>query len=455
MKKLIFISIFSLLVIPSITFAAWWNPLTWKVFQKNIQSSQTKDDQLPAALEVASTSNPVVVEISTTTATSSYRSEELIPSKDSLKPSSPSQRTVPKKVLDNRSVISKVKPSVIFIETNTGSGSGFSISSNLIITNYHVIDGSKTIKVKTSDDFSFTAIVLGYDQDTDIALLQIYGDVDLASVTLGDSDKLSQGDRVFTFGYPFGLEGDVSFKEGTLSRVLRDGSSSFLEVSAEIHPGNSGGPLVNEFGEVVGINRMVFGKSIKGIQVGETIKLAIPINQLKKLLPSLKQGIQKTSLPTYKSVSFTQEQKESYDLFVRNRNKIFNDIIAGIKTASDSREASSLDDANKASILAGEAGALFSTAITDSNSLLENYPKNLVFSEDTKRYATTLNIFARKNLEAMVQWQIRLKTSDVGINAQNAYLKEKQAIEEAGKAYELSKARWESLEDQAGDFFGI
>ena len=102
---------------------------------------------------------------------------------------------------------------------------------------------------------------------------------------------MAQGDDVFTLGYPFGLEGDVSFKEGTISRRISDGDTTYLETSAEIHPGNSGGPLVNKYGEVVGVNTMAYGESIGGVSVGETIKFAISINTAKNLIPELKSGI--------------------------------------------------------------------------------------------------------------------------------------------------------------------
>lgn len=194
------------------------------------------------------------------------------------------------KVLSNTEIIAAVKPATVYIETTEGVGSGMLIDADgYILTNAHVVAGVSAAKVKLSDGQLYSAEVKGRDEIIDVAVLKISGQ-NFPFVKFGDSDKIIQGNDVFTLGYPFGLEGDVSFKEGTISRRISDGDKTFLETSAEIHPGNSGGPLVNHFGEVIGINSAGFGKSIEGIAVGETIKLAIPINIVKGLIPDLKMG---------------------------------------------------------------------------------------------------------------------------------------------------------------------
>ncbi len=203
--------------------------------------------------------------------------------------------TSPKKVsvLTNAQIIAKVKPAVVYIETDKGSGTGMIIEkTGLVLTNAHVVKGVGVAIIKTSDNESHTASVQGRDEVKDLAVLQITASssINFASVTFADSDKVEQGDEVFALGYPFGIEGDVSFKEGTISRRLGEGDSMFFETSAEIHPGNSGGPLVNKSGQVIGINTAIFGKTIKGVLVGETIKLAIPIDIAKNSLAALKSG---------------------------------------------------------------------------------------------------------------------------------------------------------------------
>ena len=194
------------------------------------------------------------------------------------------------KVLSNTEIVAEVKPATVYIETTEGVGSGMIIDAEgYILTNAHVVAGVSTAKVKLSDGQLYSAEVKGRDEIIDIAILKISGE-NFPFVKFGDSDAIAQGNNVFTLGYPFGLEGDVSFKEGTISRRISDGDVTFLETSAEIHPGNSGGPLVNHFGEVVGINSAGFGESIEGVTIGETIKLAIPINVAKGLNSDLKNG---------------------------------------------------------------------------------------------------------------------------------------------------------------------
>jgi S1-C subfamily serine protease len=193
-------------------------------------------------------------------------------------------------VLSNTEIIKKVKPATVYIETTQGSGSGMIIDdSGYILTNAHVVYDTNKAKIKLSDDRAFTASVVGRDEKIDLAVLKIDGK-NFQKIVFGDSDNVVQGDEVFTLGYPFGLEGDVSFKEGTISRTISDESTTYLETSAEIHPGNSGGPLVDKYGEVIGINTASLGNSVKGVTVGETIKLAIPVNIAIPLIPELKNG---------------------------------------------------------------------------------------------------------------------------------------------------------------------
>lgn len=189
--------------------------------------------------------------------------------------------------LNNNQIIQKVKPAVVYIRAGDLRGTGMVFRKDgYILTNAHVVKGTENVIVSTINIGPLDASVVGRNTKLDLAVLKISGDVDLPIVNFGDSDLVSQGDPVFTLGFPFGINGDVSFKEGTLSRRI-DG---VLEISAEIHPGNSGGPLVNQYGQVIGINSSSFGNSIEGIQVGETIKFAIPINIAKENIDLLLSG---------------------------------------------------------------------------------------------------------------------------------------------------------------------
>ncbi len=200
------------------------------------------------------------------------------------------------KVLSNSEIVEKLKDSVVYIETADGSGSGFIIeSTGYILTNAHVVQGVNSANIIFSNSLNASASVIGRDENVDIALLKV-NKTGLKNSSLGDSEAVKQGDEIFTLGYPFGIKGDVSFKEGTISRKLTGPDNSYFEISAEIHPGNSGGPLVNRYGQVVGINTAVIGQSLQGVTVGETIKLAIPINVAIKLIPELKSGINRVTL---------------------------------------------------------------------------------------------------------------------------------------------------------------
>src|SRR5579863_7851294 len=155
-------------------------------------------------------------------------------------------------------------------------GSGFLISSDgLVLTNAHVVDGAKEVTVKLSDHREYKAKVLGADRASDIAVLKIDGR-DFPSVRLGDSDQLGVGDYVLAIGEPFGLEetataGIVSAKGRSLPG---DGAVPFIQTDAAVNPGNSGGPLFDAGGNVVGINSQIYTNS-GGYQ---GVAFAIPIN---------------------------------------------------------------------------------------------------------------------------------------------------------------------------------
>jgi len=149
-----------------------------------------------------------------------------------------------------------------------GQGSGVVMDeSGFIVTNNHVIDGATGILVQLSDGSSVPAKVIGTDPLTDLAVLKI-NSPDLIAMPWGDSDQLEVGDLVWAVGSPFGLDRSVTF--GIVSAKNRRGVTaspyqSFLQSDAAVNPGNSGGPLVNIRGEVVGINTAIVGESYQGI----------------------------------------------------------------------------------------------------------------------------------------------------------------------------------------------
>jgi len=162
-------------------------------------------------------------------------------------------------------------------------GSGFLISADgLVLTNAHVVDGAKEVTVKLSDHREFKAKVLGADRSSDIAVLKIDGH-DLPTVRLGDSDQLGVGDYVLAIGEPFGLEetataGIVSAKGRSLPG---DGYVPFIQTDAAVNPGNSGGPLFDAEGAVVGINAQIYTNSggYQGVSFAIPINLAVQIKE--------------------------------------------------------------------------------------------------------------------------------------------------------------------------------
>jgi serine protease Do len=164
-----------------------------------------------------------------------------------------------------------------------GTGTGFIVDSRgLILTNQHVVDAAERVMVKLSDGRSFRATVVGADADLDLAVLKVDAGVPLPELPLGNSDELRVGEWVCAIGNPYAYEhtvtvGVVSF----VGRKLFDQSlDQYIQTDAAISFGNSGGPLLNTAGEVVGINTAVSRQA-------SNIGFAIPVNQAREVLPQL------------------------------------------------------------------------------------------------------------------------------------------------------------------------
>ena len=167
-------------------------------------------------------------------------------------------------------------------------GSGFVIdASGFVITNNHVIDGAEEITVTFSDNSKYKAKIIGRDKKTDLALLKIEAKKTLPFVPLGESDAMRVGDWVIAIGNPYGLGGSVT--QGIISARQRSINAGpfddFLQTDAPINRGNSGGPLFNMKGEVIGINTAIFSPSGGSIGIGFAIPTALAkpvIDQLKE-----------------------------------------------------------------------------------------------------------------------------------------------------------------------------
>jgi serine protease Do len=168
-------------------------------------------------------------------------------------------------------------------------GSGFVIDpSGLIVTNNHVVEGASEIEVTLQDESALKAEVVGVDQITDLAVLRVKPPQPLTAVPLGDSSKAKVGDWILSIGNPFGLGGTVT--AGILSAHHRNINAGpyddFLQTDASINRGNSGGPMFNLDGEVIGIATAIFSPSGGSVGIG----FAIPSNLAKPIIEQLKTG---------------------------------------------------------------------------------------------------------------------------------------------------------------------
>lgn len=170
--------------------------------------------------------------------------------------------------------------------TVNSMGSGFVVdASGLIVTNNHVVEGAENIEVHFQDSTILKAVLVGRDPKTDLAVLRVKSDLPLPVVGFGDSDVLRIGEWVVAIGNPFGLGGSVSL--GIVSARNRDINAGpyddFIQTDAAINKGNSGGPLFNLKGEVVGINTAIFSPTGGSVGIG----FSVPANTAKGVIDQL------------------------------------------------------------------------------------------------------------------------------------------------------------------------
>lgn len=202
-----------------------------------------------------------------------------------------------------KSSVDKVYDSVVVIETydsynKVGTGTGFVYKTDdkygYIITNYHVVAGSKNIHIINTEEQEIEAKILGSDEYSDIAVLTIDKKYVLRKASFGDSTKIELGDTIFTVGSPLGkkylgtvTKGILSGKNRQIEVALTNGNfiMEVLQTDAAINPGNSGGPLLNINGEVIGVTSMkLVQDEIEGMG------FAIPIEMVSAILPDLEKG---------------------------------------------------------------------------------------------------------------------------------------------------------------------
>lgn len=178
--------------------------------------------------------------------------------------------------------------SVVSVRTDVAQGTGFIINKDgYVVTNAHVLAGGKVIQVVLYNNNVLPAELVGYDPTLDIALLRIHGVY--KKLELADSDKIIPGEKVVAIGNPLGLQFSVS--EGIISAIHRPGLTNkniYIQTDASLNPGNSGGPLIDKEGKVIGINNFK-------IKNGENLGFALESNYIKLSVNEISQkAINKT-----------------------------------------------------------------------------------------------------------------------------------------------------------------
>lgn len=331
MKKGVTIVLILTVFIPQVVFAAWWNPFSW--FNHWVFLRGNNDDKKTQFLEerIAELEKKVVNQeqettnasnqtetVDTAKTTAPVKIVEQPKTEEKITPKITAISTPTGDILSASDLVKKVSPSVLLIKTPKGYGSGSVIDGKYILTNAHVVENFLEVEAMTSSNRGYTTTLEGIDEFSDLALLYAPS-LNLPSLSLGNSDNMQSGNDVFTFGFPLSatLESmgadakEVSFKEGTLSRKVTFSGIPYLEMSAEIHPGNSGGPLVNDKGEIVGTNTLKVGLG------SDQIRWAIAINYAKPIIAEMKKGM----ILRINKVSNANEQKIHYE-FSQKYNQV-------------------------------------------------------------------------------------------------------------------------------------
>lgn len=183
---------------------------------------------------------------------------------------------------DFSEIIENSIKSVVTVRTDVGQGTGFLITDDgYIVTNAQVLQGGREVYVLDYEQNKHETKFVGYNINLDIALLKIGGDY--TKLELGDSDDVQVGEKVIAIGNPLGLQFSVS--EGIVSAVNREGTNgikAYIQTDAALNPGNSGGPLIDKQGEVIGINNFKVSSS-------ESLGFALESNYIKKAVNDISQ----------------------------------------------------------------------------------------------------------------------------------------------------------------------
>ena len=198
-------------------------------------------------------------------------------------------------------VIERIQASVVQIVVGGGSGSGFIVGADgLVVTNEHVVDNARTVRVWLTSGRSYEGDVLERDATSDLALVKIGGDKRFEAIPVGDPGHVRVGDEVLALGFPLAerIGNDLTVTRGIISSKRIENGVEQFQTDAAINPGNSGGPLVNSSGEVIGVNTSRIEETSGGRPV-DNIGFAVSVSEFEGRLPTLgARGVVNRGTPT-------------------------------------------------------------------------------------------------------------------------------------------------------------
>ena len=195
--------------------------------------------------------------------------------------------------LSAQAIYEEVNPSVVtvLVDLKSGASIGTGViftADGYVLTNYHVVAGGRACSITLSDNTTYTAKYVAGDSDNDVAILKVEAS-DLPAASIGSSDDLTVGDKVYAIGNPLGVELRGTFTDGIVSAINRDVEvdgrvMTLVQTNAALNSGNSGGPLINSYGQVVGINTIKMSSAFSSI---EGLGFALPTSSLQYIVNDL------------------------------------------------------------------------------------------------------------------------------------------------------------------------
>jgi len=217
------------------------------------------------------------------------------------------------------STVAKVEPAVVMVEVEDSMGSGMIIDkSGYILTSNHIVEDVQSAIVILKEGGQFLGEVIGRDELRDLAIIKISANwFDFPVVTLGNSDKLENGEEVIAIGYSLGLEGGATISKGIISAFRYSDGVRFIQTDAAINPGNSGGPLINLNAETIGIVTFKFvGEGVEGMG------FAIAINDAKPFIAQVKERERTQEQAEQEEQDLLALEKETFRLINVEREKL-------------------------------------------------------------------------------------------------------------------------------------